>query len=213
VDTAITRLMEAGQIPGAIVVGMWSTNQRWREYMPQNLLEIPQGEHLRRPFIAQNGGLPLSNAYLQFLVSELKPFIDANYPTLQDRGSAFIMGSSMGGLVSLYAIEEYPQVFGGAGCLSTHWPAGGDALVDFLGNHLPTPGSHRLYFDFGTQTLDAAYELFQLQMDQKLEQAGYRAGMDWITRKFPGADHSEAAWRQRVDLPLLFLLTGEAPSK
>ena len=71
-----------------------------------------------------------SDGYLAFLVEELKPFVDATYRTLPDQPHTLVMGSSMGGLISLYALEQYPHVFGGAGCLSTHWPAGGDALVD-----------------------------------------------------------------------------------
>ncbi len=50
----------------------------------------------------------------------------------------------MGGLISLYALIEYPDLFGGAGCLSTHWPAGEEALVDALGTALPKAGRHKL---------------------------------------------------------------------
>jgi len=54
-------------------------------------------------------------------VEELKPFIDKTFPSLPDRSNTFVAGSSMGGLISLYAICEYPKVFGGAACLSAHW--------------------------------------------------------------------------------------------
>jgi len=141
-----------------------------------------------------------------YIITELKPFIDATYPTLADRQNTFMMGSSMGGLISLFALIEYPAIFGGAGCLSTHWPAGEEALVDFLGSRLPPAGQHRLYFDFGTATLDAAYEPYQHRMDGWLQAAGYQQGRDWLTRKFEGAEHSERAWRARVDIPLQFLL-------
>ncbi len=59
------------------------------------------------------------------LVKEIKPYIDSHYSTLTDRSNTYIMGSSMGGLISLYAICEYPDVFGGAGCISTHLPMTG----------------------------------------------------------------------------------------
>ena len=71
---------------------------------------------------------------------------------------------------------------------------------------LPRAGQHKLYFDFGTTTLDESYEAFQRTMDKWVQAAGYRDGMDWITRKFEGDEHSERAWRARVDLPLGFLL-------
>ena len=101
--------------------------------------------------------------------------------------------------------KNIPGVFGGAGCVSTHWPAGRNALVHAMGTALPRAGSHRLYFDYGTATLDSSYEPYQQRMDGYVEAAGYRRGKDWVTLKFPGADHSESAWSARVHLPLQFL--------
>lgn len=206
VDEAITRLAHQGVIQPVIVVGVWNTALRWPEYIPQKALEQPEAAGLRADFQAQYGSPPLSDGYLKFIVEELKPRIDADFRTVPEREHTFVMGSSMGGLASLYALEEYPQVFGGAGCLSTHWPAGGDLLVDALGRSLPPAGQHRLYFDFGTQGLDADYEPFQLRFDEYLRQAGYRRGVDWMTEKFEGAAHNEEAWRRRLDIPLGFLL-------
>jgi predicted alpha/beta superfamily hydrolase len=116
------------------------------------------------------------------------------------------MGSSMGGLISAYAVAEYPAVFGRAGCVSTHLPAGDGAMIDYLAKHLPAPGANRWYFDYGTATLDALYEPFQQRADAVMKAAGYTEGLDWITRKFPGAEHSEKSWRERVEIPLTFLL-------
>jgi metallo-beta-lactamase class B len=56
--------------------------------------------------------------YLEFIVHNLKPFIDEKYRTKKDREHTFIAGSSMGGLISLYAAMQYPQVFGGIGVFS-----------------------------------------------------------------------------------------------
>lgn len=56
---------------------------------------------------------------------------------------------------------------------------------------LPKPGNHKIYFDYGTETLDAAYEPFQTRMNEKMRAAGYTFGVDWLTRKFEGAEHSE----------------------
>ena len=58
------------------------------------------------------------NLYVDFLVKTLKPFIDKNYRTLKDKSNTFVAGSSMGGLISLYAVLKYPNVFGGAGVFS-----------------------------------------------------------------------------------------------
>ncbi|MCK7479333.1 MAG: hypothetical protein M0C28_19710 [Candidatus Moduliflexus flocculans] len=69
--------------------------------------------------------------------------------------------------------------------------------MDEMAKSLPDPKSHKLYFDYGTVGLDAEYESFQLQMDGHLRKAGYTE-QNWMTRKFDGADHNEAAWRARV---------------
>jgi predicted alpha/beta superfamily hydrolase len=207
-DEAVVRLMQAGQIEGAIVVGIWNTgDDRWREYMPRKALAAPGA--IER-FGQEAGGEPLSDRYLEFLVGELKPFVDEHYRTLPGRQHTFVMGSSMGGLISLYALCEYPGVFGGAGCLSTHWPAAGGATIDYLQRALPAPGAHRLYFDYGTETLDAEYEPYQQRADAILRAAGYCPGVDWLTRRVEGAEHSERSWRERVHIPLLFLLQGRS---
>lgn len=206
VDATITRLVDKDIIHPVMVVGIWSRPARWRDYMPQELLEEPQAAVLRQQFIESQGGMAQSDGYLRFLVEELKPAIDADFPTLPERANTLVMGSSMGGLVSLYALEQYPEVFSGAGCLSTHWPVGGDLLVDWLGKHLPPAGEQRLYFDYGSLGLDAAYEPYQQRMDTHLRAAGYRQQIDWITLSFPGTDHNESAWRSRVEYPLRFLL-------
>ncbi len=205
-DEAMRRVIRDERLPGAILVGIWNSPLRLREYMPDKPLLNPDAGGLRAEFIQEAGGEPLSESYLRFLVEELKPFVDATYRTLPESAHTSIMGSSMGGLISLYALSEYPEIFGGAGCLSTHWPIGREALVDGLGAALPAAGRHRLYFDFGTETLDTAYEPYQQRMDEWLRAAGYESGRDWLTRKFVGAEHSERAWRARVHIPLAFLL-------
>jgi predicted alpha/beta superfamily hydrolase len=209
IDEAVTRLSAEGRIPETIVVGVWNSPLRWREYMPQKVFAALQGSKaalLRTRFLEKAGGESCSDSYLRFLVEELKPFIDSTYRTLPGKESTFIMGSSMGGLISLYAICEYPHVFQGAGCLSTHWPAGENFIVDYLGARLPEPSSHRLYFDYGTLGLDAGYPRFQQRMDRHLTASGYLPGKSWLTRKFDGADHNEASWRERLHIPLEFLL-------
>lgn len=206
VDEALLRLERSEGWPGAIVVGVWNIPARRCEYCPQKPFASPAGQALLAHKAEWLGGVPFSDQYLRFLVEELKPRIDADFRTRPGSADTFVLGSSMGGLISLYALAEYPHVFGGAGCLSTHWPVGETLLVDYFSAALPAPGRHRLYFDFGTITLDADYEPYQRRLDAALAAAGYRAGQDWLTRKFAGAEHSERAWRERVDEPLAFLL-------
>lgn len=205
VDEAMTGLIARGEARPAIVVGVWNTNKRREEYMPQRAvtrvmpMNVPGASDLKPGDI-------ISDRYVAFLVEELKPFIDASYRTLPGRADTIVMGSSMGGLISQYAMSKYPDVFGGAGCVSTHWPAGDGIALDDFAAHLPDPATHRYWFDYGTQTLDAGYEPYQRRADEILRKAGYVEGQNWITRKFEGAEHSEKAWRVRVHQPLEFLL-------
>ncbi|HZH44774.1 MAG TPA: alpha/beta hydrolase-fold protein [Lysobacter sp.] len=209
VDGAMTRLIAEGRVREAIVVGVWNTPRRLQEYMPRR----PMGG---RPLALVPGQPPLlpddvlSDGYLRFLVEELKPFIDRTYRTRTGPADTAIMGSSMGGLISLYAASEYPHVFGAVGAVSTHWPAGDGLMIDYLREHLPAPRAHRFYFDLGTATLDAQYPPYQRRMDEVMHARGYRDGVDWMTRVYEGAEHNERAWRDRLDVPLTFLLPPEA---
>jgi predicted alpha/beta superfamily hydrolase/GNAT superfamily N-acetyltransferase len=205
VDQALARLAAAEAVDVPVVAAIWNTAERRAEYMPE--LPFAGSAEIRARFKAWAGDEAVgSDAYLHFLVETVKPFIDSHYLTDLRPARTLVMGSSMGGLISLYALCRYPQVFGGAGCLSTHWPAGGPALVEAMAALLPEPGQHRLYFDFGTEGLDADYEPLQARMDARLAAVGFRQEWDVLTRKFEGADHNEAAWRARVELPLRFLL-------
>jgi predicted alpha/beta superfamily hydrolase len=213
IDEAISKLSKAKKIPEAIVVGIWNTPKRYQEYMPQKPfyeLDRAIGADLLKVY----GGVPVSDNYLKFIVEELKPFIDSAYRTKAGRHETFIMGSSMGGLISMYAVCEYPQVFRGAGCLSTHWigdkdaeqHAVSDAFVSYLFESLPDAGGHLFYFDYGTEGLDAYYEAHQEKIDQVMRAKGYKQGKDWVTQKYDGHDHNEKYWRKRIDVPLMFLL-------
>jgi predicted alpha/beta superfamily hydrolase/predicted NAD-dependent protein-ADP-ribosyltransferase YbiA (DUF1768 family) len=212
VDEAMTQLIDDGKIREAIVVGIWNTANRTREYLPEKPLRNYAQRAAVFKELAGEGRTPLTAAdllgdeYLEFLVGELKPFIDKTYRTQPERDNTFIMGSSAGALISLYAVCEYPQVFGGAGSVSGHYPLGEGMLVETLGSNLPDPRCHKLYFDFGTETLDKSYEPFQWQMDAAVAARGYTRGCNWLSCKFGGAEHSERAWRARVDIPLEFFL-------
>jgi glycosidase/predicted alpha/beta superfamily hydrolase len=206
IDETMTRLIGEGKAREAIVVGIWNTPKRVVEYVPQKAVpggmltgDLLGADTLRTEQLQ-------SDAYLRFLVEELKPFIDSKYRTLTDRANTFTMGSSAGALISAYAVAEYPNVFGGAGCLSTHWPLGKGMMIDYLEKHMPPPGHHKWYFDHGTLTLDQYYEVYQKRMDAVMRRKGYREGVDWITVKDEGAEHNEQAWRARVEVPLVLFL-------
>jgi enterochelin esterase-like enzyme len=221
VDEHISKLMALDLIEPTIVVGIWNAGAlRHAEYFPQKpFMQLPQAV---RDSLLQAGGPgrptlfagPVqSDNYLRFIVEELKPLIDRRYATKREAASTFIAGSSMGGLISIYAVCEYPTVFGGAACLSTHWPGTfqqdnnpvPQAFVDYLDARLPPPATHRLYFDRGTEGLDAWYESPQWQVDTLLTAKGYRPPL-LQSLTFEGHDHNEQAWAGRLALPMVFLL-------
>jgi predicted alpha/beta superfamily hydrolase len=208
-DEMCTRLMMEKKIKDVIVVGIWNSPRRVEEYFPEKAFYFAPDslqEKLSSYKTEKIYREPLADNYLKFITSELKPFIDSTYATKPDRDNTLIMGSSMGGLISLYAICEYPEIFGGAGCLSTHFPAGYGVMIDYMKSHLPPPQTHRIYFDYGTQTLDAEYEPYQQRADSIMIGKGFINTKNWITKKFQGDDHSERSWKKRLDFPLLFLL-------
>jgi predicted alpha/beta superfamily hydrolase len=181
-------------------------DRRRNEYMPQKPITREVGRLLEADKSDIKYERLNSDNYLKFLVEELKPYIDKTYKTNPEKDNTFTMGSSMGGMISAYAISEYPDVFGGAACMSTHWSDADGAVVKWYQNHWPEAGSNRVYFDYGTESLDAAYEPYQQLMDETMRSKGYTEGRDWVTRKFQGASHRPSAWRDRLHIPLEFLL-------
>jgi len=220
VDEVVTSLLKDNKIDDVIVVGIWNgVTTRHMDYFPQkpfeSLTQTQQDSiYNTNRSNGQNvfNGKVISDNYLKFIVKELKPLIDKKYSVYRDKKHTFIAGSSMGGLISMYAICEYPNVFGGAACLSTHWPGIftvennpiPDAFYDYLKTNLPNPKNHRIYFDYGTATLDAMYEPLQLKVDEVMKAKGYNS-LNWSTNKFEGEDHSEKAWQKRLHIPLEFL--------
>ena len=205
-DEAMAKLCGEPSILSTIVVGIWNTPQRLREYLPQKPFCGHHSQRSNKRVVKRYGGSPISDNYLRFLVYELKPFIDCNYRTRPQREFTFVMGSSMGGLISLYAICEYPQVFGGVGSLSTHWPILHRPFSDYLKAQLPEPGHHKIYLDYGNEAISHEYRFSQKRVEQILKDRGYALERDWLSKWYAGAPHSETAWRTRVRVPLQFLL-------
>lgn len=121
----------------------------------------------------------------------------------------------MGGLASLYAMCEYPQIFGSAACLSTHWIGNFDydntifpnAMLAYINDHLPDPANHCLYLDRGTTDLDSSYETWEGMARELVRSKGYmEENGNFLCMTDEGASHNEVFWALRVDLPLHFIL-------
>jgi enterochelin esterase-like enzyme len=221
VDETISLLMKENKIKNTIVVGIWNGDKRRHgEYFPQKPFESMRTSIQDSMYtIKRNEGLLFgskvnSDNYIKFLVLELKPFIDKNYATLKDIANTFIAGSSMGGLISMYAMCEYPKVFGGAACISTHWPGiipaknnpVPETFVAYLKKYAPSSTNHKFYFDYGSTSLDFFYKPYQTIVDSTLAIKGYNTVNNYLSKEFTGAGHAEVFWRKRLDIPLLFLL-------
>ncbi len=221
VDEKMNELTNDGEIRNTIIVGIWNTEFRHSEYFPQKPFEtLPKkfqdsifNKGMRNKESTLFRTAICSDDYLKFIVKELKPYIDEKYSTLTDAKNTFMAGSSMGGLISMYAFCEYPNIFGGVACLSTHWVGTFDTLnnpiphvfADYLDLNLPSEQNHKIYFDYGTKTLDTLYGPFQYRVDSIMKKNNY-SEKSWVTLKFEGHDHSEKSWNNRLKTPLRFLL-------
>lgn len=212
VDEVMDSLMQAGSIRPCIVVGIYNTDDRLNEYYPDKTWQEVSEDSRRKADTTLLHG----DAYLQFVVKELKPFIDERYRPLTARENTFMMGSSMGGLISLYALCEYPQVFGGVACLSSHLsmahlPNGVDGqpwatgFRDYVMKHLPEANGSLIYMDHGTEDFDADYGPYQEQLDSAIAAKGWDNG-HYLSRVFSGHGHNETCWANRLHEPLQFLL-------
>lgn len=219
-DEVAAQLMVEGKVRPFIIVGIHNAGKyRNSEYFPQKTFDsLSKPDQERVLGMTNVDNTPLFKAefdgddYLKFLVRELKPYIDRQYSVHTGAADTAVMGSSRGGLISLYALMEYPDVFGAAAALSSHWPIKYDTednpypgqYLQFMRENLPDPATHRIYFDYGTATLDALYPPLQAEADAVMREKGYGPG-NWQTGEFVGAEHSEKAWAARLHIPLQFL--------
>jgi len=213
IDEIMDSLIRNNIIRQTIVVGIWNTPRRFIEYNPEDAFKKLDSLN-RNKLATERGGSTLANIYLSFIFDELKPIIDRTFPTKPEMKNTFMMGSSMGGLISLYALCKRSDQLKGVACISTHWPVSlkennasiAQSYINYFARNLPNPKQHKLYFDHGTSTLDAWYEPYQLYMDSLCRESGYATPKDFMSLSFPGEPHNEIAWRKRAAIPLRFLL-------
>jgi enterochelin esterase-like enzyme len=180
-DETADSLMRAGKTEEYIIVAIDNTKDRWVEY----------------------SGSPEGMAYINFIVHNLKPFIDTHYRTKPDRKNTAVIGSSMGGLISFYMLWLHPEVFSKAACLSSGFVYDDGHIVDKVAfSSKKIPGA-RLYLDCGDQDIDKIFLTDNNRMKTLLEKK--YPGIKLMYREFKGAAHNEYAWAKRLDIPLTFL--------
>ena len=220
VDEVVSKLNAENKIEDMIVVAIWNIPTiRHADLFPKKpLLQLSKDkiEFIYVEAQKLNYNLKIedinSDNYLKFIVKELKPYIDKKYSVYKDAKHTGIMGSSMGGLISMYVICEYPKVFGKAACLSTHWVGFRDfennpipeSFFAYMEKNLPNPKDHKIYFDYGTETLDASYLKYEYRVDEVLQSKGYTTE-NYKNLKFEGENHSEASWQKRINIPIEFM--------
>ncbi|MDX6746272.1 alpha/beta hydrolase-fold protein [Polaribacter sp. PL03] len=218
IDEVASKLMNEGITRDFIVVGIHNIPKiRWQDLFPEkamNFLSEEDRNKLYEEAKKSNFSINLKgDEYLKFMVEELKPYIDNTYSVYTDKENTFVAGSSMGGLMSMYAVAEYPTIFAGGACFSTHWVGGTpkegnplpEAIFNYLDTNLPIAKSHKMYFDYGNKTLDFFYPQYAPKVDSIFKKGGYNAS-NFKNLFFEGTDHSELSWQKRLDFPLTFLL-------
>jgi predicted alpha/beta superfamily hydrolase len=193
----LNRLMdEMTTLPRAILVGIPNSGARMGEYYPGDDVMAMK-----------------PTPYVRFLCDVVKPRIDSSFRTLPDRAHTTVMGSSMGGVVSLLAGYVRPDAFGNVVAMSTAFSipdAKGKSLLDVLRRE--GRGRFRLYLDSGTagEWQDGAPQTREFAALAK--EKGWRAGVDFLHHEEPGAPHNEGAWRARAWRGLEFALSAGAPA-
>ena len=211
VDEVLGKLIAEKKVRSTIVVAIDNTDDRLNEYFPSKTLDYTPDD------ITNYGRMtPKGDEYLRFVVEELKPFIDEYYRPLADCANTFVLGSSMGGLISMYALCEYPNVFGGAVCMSTHisfghLPLAGDnhqwavAFEKYMSEKLPPANTHIVYMDRGTVGIDEPYAPYQVKADSLFLAKGWDEA-HFTSLVFDGDEHNETCWANRLATPLSFIL-------
>ncbi|MBD5370845.1 MAG: alpha/beta hydrolase [Bacteroides sp.] len=230
VDKACARLAKDPDFVMPIIVGInnrGSEGMRPSDYFPENALDYISTDRLAETFIFDTcNDIFMGNEEAAFVANELKPLVDSLYSTSSGMSTTFAMGSSMGALASMYLLCEYPEVFGGAACMSTHWIGSlnlnpdysmnddevcATAILQYLSDHIPADGLHRLYMDQGTVGWDAGYLKYEDMAREIVRDKGYTEESGTLAvYDAEGAGHNEWYWQQRVKKPLEFLLSKQA---
>jgi metallo-beta-lactamase class B len=197
VDEALDSL-HAGGDGGAIVVAVDNGGpHRLDEYSPWKNARYGGGE---------------GDAYVDFLVHTLKPFIDGRFRTRPDRLGTGVGGSSMGGLISLYAALKYPDVFGRAAVFSPSLWFAPQVLAFARAARRPLPGT-KLYFVMGAKEggTPRAEVANQAAMIDTLRAAGFRVGRDVEAFVRPDGAHAEWFWRREFPAAYEWLFAADRP--
>lgn len=210
--------------------GEWGVDEAMENLAHQEGLEaivvgIPNSGRNRlaeySPFPDSQLGGGLGDKYLSFVAHTVKPLIDRDFRTLPDRSNCGIMGSSMGGLISLYAFFHCPDLFGFVGVMSPSLWFGHGRIFTYVRDAAYHPG--KIYLDVGTRehgddwsgklthrTRSRQSYAQVRRMKRLLVSKGYRPIHDLLHIEEKWANHNEAAWRRRLPKALHFFIKNSA---
>jgi predicted alpha/beta superfamily hydrolase len=188
VGETATYAINLGQVQPLIIVGMYNTKARIREYTPTQVPKLGGGR---------------ADRYEKFRLQEVKPFIEREYRTLSDPWNTGIGGSSLGGLVSLYLGLKGTRVFGKIAALSPSVWWNQRVIVRFAEAAPPEPRP-RIWLDIGTREGPRIVDDVEKFRDVLLAK-GWQHERDLHYERVEGAEHNEAAWAARVGPFLRFL--------
>lgn len=227
VDETCDSLMSNNITRPFIVVGIYNDpTNRYAEFFPQGAVAYMDTAYTNQLLNTLWNGALRADYYIHWITHDLIPFVEDQYPVSHKREDRFLIGSSMGGLISLYGLTEKPNTFGGAACLSIHTPMinfqlmGDDAMNamvlpynQYLKNELPSPRKVKLYIDRGTETLDAYYGPYHEVLLKTLGNKGYELGPNYLTLICQKTAHDEVSWANRLAIPMKFLLINDPAVK
>ena len=161
-------------------------NNRLKEYSPISFEDPHWGKIRGR-----------GRTYMEWLINDLKPYIDANYRTLPDREHTIIAGSSMGGLMSLYAVTVYNHVFQRAACLSPSLWTDPKKLLRIV-EQADIKNDTCIYMDYGSEEMFNHPANVSALMDMDRLLVTKRVNLAF--RIVPGGTHSEASWEKQIPI-------------
>jgi metallo-beta-lactamase class B len=198
VDEALDRRPGAGQsLAPSIVVAVDNSSQyRADEYIPWRNAEIKAGGQ---------GGV-----YVDFLALTLKPYIDAHYRTQPDAAHTGVAGSSLGGLISVYAALKYPRIYGRIGVFSPAFWVCNDSLKAFAKKHPAAPDA-RFYFVGGPRESKTMLPLMAAWRDELRAQGLPAANVSFYAPA--DGQHREWFWQREFPAAYQFLFGAAAKER
>lgn len=223
-DEAADKLIASESIPPILIVAIDNSKNRIADYTPSpgTLANTPNNAADKgEKQTTKHGGEAAK--HLAFIIDEVKPLIDRTFRTKTAPNDTAIAGSSLGGLFSLYAWFERPDVFGHAICMSPSlfWD-NASLLRNVEANSKEKlrdlKGTHRVWLDFGdsegeTSEASQSHVAYLQRLDLALKAAGPQSGIDVRSMIADRAKHNEAAWAKRLPDALQFIFGNKEEKK